>query len=197
MHAAQTLQCLQAGKHVQVEIPLADSSKDAEAVLAAQKRPGSSHGRPHPPLQPEPSVRAPAHPGRRVPYPADGRADLFLPPHEHERARSSALVDRSSAVASRGAYCRSLRLSVPLADREGQRVAGPDPSDARHRDGHEHPAQGRERRDLHPVALVQQRRPPGHVLPLYRRHSRPISRATTISSPARTRRSTSPKSTSP
>ncbi|HEX6638735.1 MAG TPA: Gfo/Idh/MocA family oxidoreductase [Steroidobacteraceae bacterium] len=34
MHAAQALQCLDAGKHVQVEIPLADSWKDAEAVAA-------------------------------------------------------------------------------------------------------------------------------------------------------------------
>jgi 2-hydroxy-4-carboxymuconate semialdehyde hemiacetal dehydrogenase len=37
MHAAQSIQCLDAGKHVQVEIPLADSLKDAEAVLARQK----------------------------------------------------------------------------------------------------------------------------------------------------------------
>jgi 2-hydroxy-4-carboxymuconate semialdehyde hemiacetal dehydrogenase len=34
MHAAQAIQCLDAGKHVQVEIPLADSLADAEAVLA-------------------------------------------------------------------------------------------------------------------------------------------------------------------
>ena len=40
MHAAQALQCLKAGKHVQVEIPLADSLKDAEAVVAEQKRSG-------------------------------------------------------------------------------------------------------------------------------------------------------------
>ena len=40
MHAAQTIQCLNAGKHVQVEIPLADSLKDAEAVLARQKEAG-------------------------------------------------------------------------------------------------------------------------------------------------------------
>src|SRR5690606_16696324 len=35
MHAAQTQAVLQAGKHVQVEIPLADSLADAEATLAA------------------------------------------------------------------------------------------------------------------------------------------------------------------
>jgi 2-hydroxy-4-carboxymuconate semialdehyde hemiacetal dehydrogenase len=40
MHAAQTIQCLDAGKHVQVEIPLADSLKDAEAVAAKQKATG-------------------------------------------------------------------------------------------------------------------------------------------------------------
>lgn len=40
MHAAQTLACLEAGKHVQVEIPLASSLGDAEACLAAQQRTG-------------------------------------------------------------------------------------------------------------------------------------------------------------
>ena len=34
MHARQAIQCMAAGKHVQVEIPLADSLADAEAVLA-------------------------------------------------------------------------------------------------------------------------------------------------------------------
>lgn len=40
MHAAQTLACLDAGKHVQTEIPLADSLADAEACQAAQERTG-------------------------------------------------------------------------------------------------------------------------------------------------------------
>ncbi|WP_159914810.1 Gfo/Idh/MocA family oxidoreductase [Pantoea sp. 18069] len=40
MHAAQAIACLQAGKHVQVEIPMADSLADAEAVVAAQKASG-------------------------------------------------------------------------------------------------------------------------------------------------------------
>jgi len=38
MHAAQAIACLQAGKHVQVEIPLADSLKDAQAVAALQQQ---------------------------------------------------------------------------------------------------------------------------------------------------------------
>jgi 2-hydroxy-4-carboxymuconate semialdehyde hemiacetal dehydrogenase len=40
MHAAQALQCLRAGKHVQVEIPLADSLRDAYAVVDLQKKSG-------------------------------------------------------------------------------------------------------------------------------------------------------------
>ena len=40
MHAEQTLACLRAGKHVQVEIPLADTLKGAEDVVALQKQTG-------------------------------------------------------------------------------------------------------------------------------------------------------------
>src|SRR5262245_21688557 len=38
MHASQALACMQAGKHVQVEIPLADSLADAQAVVDLQKK---------------------------------------------------------------------------------------------------------------------------------------------------------------
>ena len=40
MHVDQTMACLKAGKHVQVEIPLADSIKGADAVVTAAKRSG-------------------------------------------------------------------------------------------------------------------------------------------------------------
>jgi 2-hydroxy-4-carboxymuconate semialdehyde hemiacetal dehydrogenase len=40
MHAAQAIQCMKAGKHVEVEIPMADSLKDAQAVVAMQKETG-------------------------------------------------------------------------------------------------------------------------------------------------------------
>lgn len=40
VHAEQAIACLKAGKHVQVEIPMADSWADAQAVLAAQKESG-------------------------------------------------------------------------------------------------------------------------------------------------------------
>jgi 2-hydroxy-4-carboxymuconate semialdehyde hemiacetal dehydrogenase len=40
MHAEQTIACLKAGKHVQVEIPLADTLKGADEVLALQRQTG-------------------------------------------------------------------------------------------------------------------------------------------------------------
>ncbi len=40
MHAEQAIMCMNAGKHVQVEIPLCDSWADAEAVLAKQAETG-------------------------------------------------------------------------------------------------------------------------------------------------------------
>jgi 2-hydroxy-4-carboxymuconate semialdehyde hemiacetal dehydrogenase len=40
MHAAQAIACMKAGKHVQVEIPLADNLADAEAVVKMQQQTG-------------------------------------------------------------------------------------------------------------------------------------------------------------
>ncbi|MEC8820443.1 MAG: Gfo/Idh/MocA family oxidoreductase, partial [Pseudomonadota bacterium] len=37
MHAAQAIKCMQAGIHVQVEIPLADNWRDALSVMEAQR----------------------------------------------------------------------------------------------------------------------------------------------------------------
>jgi len=40
MHAKQGLMCLEAGKHVEIEIPMADNLADSEALLAKQKETG-------------------------------------------------------------------------------------------------------------------------------------------------------------
>jgi len=40
LHASQAIACLEAGKHVQVEIPLADNWEDAQAVAALQNKTG-------------------------------------------------------------------------------------------------------------------------------------------------------------
>jgi 2-hydroxy-4-carboxymuconate semialdehyde hemiacetal dehydrogenase len=40
MHAAQAVQCMQAGKHVQIEIPMADTLADAEWIVDTQRKTG-------------------------------------------------------------------------------------------------------------------------------------------------------------
>ena len=40
MHATQGVQCMRAGKHVQIEIPISDSLADADILLKAQKESG-------------------------------------------------------------------------------------------------------------------------------------------------------------
>jgi 2-hydroxy-4-carboxymuconate semialdehyde hemiacetal dehydrogenase len=40
MHAAQAIACMKAGKHVQVEIPLADSWADARRCWRCNRKPG-------------------------------------------------------------------------------------------------------------------------------------------------------------
>ncbi len=82
MHCRQGEQVMRAGKHVLIEIPMADSVADAES--SGQDRQGDRrrrHGRPRAPLQSEPPVGPQADQGGRAQDPADGRADLFLPPH--------------------------------------------------------------------------------------------------------------------
>jgi 2-hydroxy-4-carboxymuconate semialdehyde hemiacetal dehydrogenase len=40
LHAAQAIQCMRAGKHVQVEIPMADTLADSEAICKVQRETG-------------------------------------------------------------------------------------------------------------------------------------------------------------
>ena len=40
VHAEQAIKCLEAGKHVEVEIPMADTLADAQAIHAAQQKTG-------------------------------------------------------------------------------------------------------------------------------------------------------------
>ena len=40
MHARQAVQCMRAGKHVMIEIPMADSVADAEEIVKVQKETG-------------------------------------------------------------------------------------------------------------------------------------------------------------
>ncbi len=40
MHAAQGIQCMEAGKHVMIEIPMADNLADSERLVEMQRRTG-------------------------------------------------------------------------------------------------------------------------------------------------------------
>ena len=40
VHAEQAVKCMRAGKHLEIEIPIADSLADAERILATQKETG-------------------------------------------------------------------------------------------------------------------------------------------------------------
>jgi 2-hydroxy-4-carboxymuconate semialdehyde hemiacetal dehydrogenase len=40
MHASQAIQCMRAGKHVMIEIPMADNLKDSEEIVKVQKETG-------------------------------------------------------------------------------------------------------------------------------------------------------------
>ena len=114
LHAEQSIAALRAGKHVQVEIPLADSWADAQAVAQVQRETGLvcmvGHTRRFNPSHQWVHRRIAAGELR---HPADGRADLLLPPDQHERARPAAQLDRPPAVAPR----RPHRRPVPVPDR--------------------------------------------------------------------------------
>ena len=113
LHAAQAVAALRAGKHVQVEIPLADSwagagdvaraSRDAALVcmVGHTRRFNPSHQWIH-----QRVVAGEPH------HPADGRPDLLLSSHQHQRARPAAQLDGQPAVAPRRAHGRPLRVPV-------------------------------------------------------------------------------------
>ena len=127
MHAAQALQCLKAGKHVQIEIPLADSLKDAEAVVAAQKKTGLvamvGHTRRFNPSHQ--FVRQRILEGEFHIQQMDVQTFFFRRTNMNALG-AAALLDRSSALASRRAHRRPLRLSMPLANRaKPTRCKGP------------------------------------------------------------------------
>ena len=181
MHAEQALQCLKAGKHVQVEIPLADSLKDAEAVVAEQKRSGLvamvGHTRRF-----NPSHQF-VH--KRILKDEFHIQQMDVQTFFFRRTNMNALGQPRSWTdhllwhhAAHTVDLFAYQARSPIV--QGQCAAGPDPSDARHRHGHEHPIEGRERRDLHACAVVQQRGAARHVLPLHRRHGdlhRPLRRS--------------------
>ena len=78
-------------------------------------------GGPYAPLQPQPSLGAQESPRGRAQDAADGRADLFFPPDEHQCARQAAQLDRSPVVAPRVPHGGPVRL--PDAARRSPRAS--------------------------------------------------------------------------
>jgi len=101
MHAAQAIECLRAGKHVMIEIPIADSLADSQRVVEAQRASGGlvamgGHTRRFNPSHQWIHKRIQAGDQGA----ANGRADLLFPPYQHECARQAAQLDRPPALAS-------------------------------------------------------------------------------------------------
>ena len=142
LHAAQAIAAMRAGKHVQVEIPLADSWADAQAVRrsAAGDRPGL-HGRPHPAVQPVATSGCTSRivAGELRIQQMDVQTYFFRRTNMNALGRAAQL-DRPPAVAPRRAHGRPVRVPDRRASRRRQRDPGPDPPRARHRDGHVDPA---------------------------------------------------------
>jgi 2-hydroxy-4-carboxymuconate semialdehyde hemiacetal dehydrogenase len=156
MHARQAIACLEAGKHVQVEIPLADSLADAEAVLAAQQRSGLvamvGHTRRF-------------NPSHQYIHDRIARGDIAIQQMDVQtyffrRKNLNALGQPRSwtdhLLWHHAAHTVDLFAYQAGTDRAGQCRAGPAPPRTRDRDGHVDPAEGGERAHLHAVAQLQQ-----------------------------------------
>ncbi len=170
LHASQALQCLDAGKHVQVEIPLADSWKDAEAVAERARKTGLvamvGHTRRF----------NPSHQWvhRRIAAGEISLQQMDVQTYFFRRTNINALGQPRSwtdhllwhhaahtvdlfRYQARSEIVRANAIQGPIHPKLG--IAMDMSIQLR----------GRERRHLHVVAELQQRRPARHVLPLHLR----------------------------
>ncbi len=189
---SQAIQCLKAGKHVQVEIPLADSLKDAEAVLKAQQETGliamCGHTRRFNPSHQW--VRKKIAAGELKVLQMDVQTYFFRRTNMNALGKPRSWTDH--LLWHHAAHTVDLfQYQTGEEASRGARRARAAPSGSEDRDGHEHPAEDAEGRRLHAVAVVQQRGAAGHLLPLHLRQRHATSAATTICSTARTSRSMS------
>ena len=170
MHASQAIACLEAGKHVQVEIPLADSLADAEAVARAQKETGLvamvGHTRRF----------NPSHQWvhRRIVAGELNIQQMDVQTYFFRRTNMNALGQPRSWTDHLLWHHAAHTVDLFAYQTGGEIVA------ANALQGPIHPELGiamdmsiqlksGDRRDLHAVAVVQQRRAARHVLPLHRR----------------------------
>jgi 2-hydroxy-4-carboxymuconate semialdehyde hemiacetal dehydrogenase len=91
MHAAQAIACMDAGKHVMVEIPLADSWADAQAVLRKHKETGLVCMGPTRRFNPA-SMGLSASRKTKSPF-SRWMCRHTFPPHQYQRQRRGAQLD--------------------------------------------------------------------------------------------------------
>ena len=112
LHASQALACLDAGKHVQIEIPLADNLAAAEAVARRQRETGLvamvGHTRRFNPSHQWIHERIV---GGELNLQQMDVQTYFFRRTQHQRAGAAALVDRSPALAPCRAHGRPLRVA--------------------------------------------------------------------------------------
>ena len=170
MHAKQGEQVMRAGKHVEIEIPVSDTLAEAERLLAVQKETGvigmGGHTRRFNPSHQYIHNKIKA--GELKVLQMDVQTYFFRRTNMNAAGQPRSWTDHL-LVASRLPH----RRPVPVPDRsdgDGRaRDRRPDAPAAQDLDGHGHSDEGAERRDLHALALVQQRRPVRNVLPLHLR----------------------------
>ncbi len=170
MHGAQALACLNAGKHVQVEIPLCDALKDGEAVAEMQKKTGLvamvGHTRRFNPSHQWVRQRIVA--GEYNIQQMDVQTYFFRRTNINALGQPRSWTDHllwHHAAHTVDLFAYQARSPIVKANA----IQGPI-----------HPTLGiamdmsiqlkTAKGDLHVVAVVQQRRPARHVLPLHRRH---------------------------
>jgi 2-hydroxy-4-carboxymuconate semialdehyde hemiacetal dehydrogenase len=143
LHAAQGEQCMHAGKHVMIEIPMADTLADSERLVRVQRETG---------------VVAMA-----------GHTRRFNPSHQwiHKRVLAGELkvlqmdvqtyfFRRTNTNAPRLPHRGSFRLSNRAASRSSICARGTQTPDAPHCDGHVHRLEGRGRCHLLAFTVLQQ-----------------------------------------
>jgi len=168
MHASQTLACLKAGKHVQVEIPLCDVYKDGQEVLRVQQQSGLvamvGHTRRF-----NPSHQWVHH---KIAAGEFNIQQMDVQTYFFRRTNMNALGQARSWTdhllwhhAAHTVDLFAYQCGSPIV-----KANAPNSSHPGHCHGHEHPAQGRQRRCLHLVAQLQQRWTFGHLFPIHRRH---------------------------
>ena len=170
---------------------MSDSVADAERVSegAAGNRPHRD-GRTHAPVQPEPPVDPQAYQGWRAEGPADGRADVLLPPHEHECPGEAAQLDGSPSVAPRLPYGRPVLVPDRRDGVTAVRGPGSHAPAARDCHGHGHPAEGPRPARSAPCRCRSTTRARSGRSSATSATTEPTSRATTSCSTATTTRST-------